>query len=240
MLESGTARVPRSASEIRAVLFDLDGTLVDTVALILASMRHATHTVLGYTPPDEVLMQGVGVPLATQMHAFSVEHAEELVRTYRAHNWEIHDELIAEYPGAEDVLGELAARGMPMGVVTSKSRSVATRGIERFELQRYLRVVVCADDTTRHKPEPDPLVRAAGLLGVPLDECAYVGDSPYDMQAALAGGAIAVAALWGAFAPHAVLGPRPHFALRFLGDILPLLDGEEQRFRIGSDAVPPL
>ncbi len=223
----------RSAREIRALLFDLDGTLIDTIALILASMRHATHTVLGHTPPDDVLMRGVGVPLGTQMRAISAPHADELASAYRAHNWGIHDELIAEYPGVEEVLADLSARGMPMGIVTSKSRNVAVRGIGLFGIEKYVSVVVTADDTEKHKPEPDPLFRAAELLGVPLDECGYVGDSPYDMRAAISGGAVAVAALWGAFPAEEVLEPGPDFALRLPTEILELLDGDEERFRAG-------
>ncbi|MDP2183397.1 MAG: HAD-IA family hydrolase [Actinomycetota bacterium] len=217
--QGGAGAESGPALPLRAVLFDLDGTLIDTVALILASMRHATEAVLGAALPDEVLMQGVGIPLDTQMRAISPDHAEELLLAYREHNWEVHDELIAEYPGTEEVLVELARRGLPMGIVTSKSRRVAMRGIERFNLARYFEVIVCSDDTEVHKPDPLPLELAADQLGVRLSQCAYVGDSPYDMQAALAGGAYAIAALWGASSAEEMLAPGPDVALESIAEL---------------------
>lgn len=195
------------------MLFDLDGTLVDTVALILASFRHATEQVLGAALPDEVLMRDVGIPLTTQMRVFSEEHAEELVRVYRAHNDIVHDELIKEYPGTNRALDRLRAEGKRMGVVTSKSRPLAMRALERFGLTDYFETVVTCDDVSLHKPDPFPLVFAAEALGVQPQETLYIGDSPHDMSAALAAGCLSVAALWGAFEPSDVMAPGPHYAV---------------------------
>ena len=216
---------------IRAVLFDLDGTLIDTVDLILASMRHVTREVLAEEFSDEELLHGVGTPLARQMEALCPEKRDELVVEYRRHNWDVHDELIAEYPGTEALLDELLSREMPMGVVTSKSRRVAMRGIELFGLERYFQVIVCSDDLDVHKPDPGPILHAADILGVPAEQCMYVGDSPYDMRAARAAEAIAVAALWGAFCPEDVLEPGPAYAIEDIGDVLALLDGDRDRYR---------
>jgi len=83
-----------------------------------------------------------------------------------------------------------------------------------------------------HKPDPFPLFHAAGLLGIPLEECAYVGDSPHDMAAAVAGGAVSIAALWGPFERSVVLGPGPDYALETIADLLRLLDGDETSFRL--------
>lgn len=215
---------------MRAVLFDLDGTLIDTVALIRESMRYATREVLGVTLPDEVLMHNVGIPLLTQMREFSPEHAEELVTVYRAHNAEVHDELIAEYPGTEAVLGELAERGLPLGIVTSKSSPVALRGIRLFGLEHYFSAIVCADHVERHKPDPFPVLEGARLLGQDPRACMYVGDSPHDMRAAIDAGAVSVAALWGAFEAERVLEPRPEFAVQNITDLPRLLSGEAKTF----------
>ncbi len=216
---------------IRAVLFDLDGTLIDTVDLILASMRHATREVLGREFSDVELLYGVGTPLAQQMEALGPEKRDELVAEYRRHNWDVHDELIAEYPGTEDLLDELLARDVPMGVVTSKSRRVAMRGIELFGLERYFQVIVCSDDLDVHKPDPGPILHAAGILGIPAEHCMYVGDSPYDVRAAKAAAAVAVAALWGAFCSEDVLEPGPEFAIGDIRDVLALLGGDRDRYR---------
>ena len=219
---------------VRALLFDLDGTLIDTVALILSSFRHATTQVLGSPLPDDVLMRNVGVPLAVQMHEFAPEHADELLRVYREHNALIHDDMVAEYPGTRETLEGLAARGFPMGVVTSKGTPMARRGLDAFGLADFFEVLVTSDDVDIYKPDPHPLLLAADLMGVPAAECLYLGDSPHDMTAARAAGAVSVAALWGAFGRDAVLAPGPEYALRTMPELPLLLDGDGSDFRASA------
>ena len=209
-------------SGVEAILFDLDGTLIDSVELILASMRHATAHVLGEALPDDVLMHNVGVPLRVQMCEFSPERAEELLASYRAHNDIVHDELLAEYPGTEAGLILLAAAGYRMAIVTSKSRPVAMRGLGCFGLAGYFEEMVAYEDTAIHKPEPEPLLEAARRLGVPIERCAYVGDSPHDMNAAIAAGAVPIAALWGPFRER-VTEPGPAAAIDSLGELAAVL-----------------
>jgi pyrophosphatase PpaX len=121
--------------------------------------------------------------------------------------------------------------GYRMGVVTSKSRSVAQRGVDHFKLGRYFEFVVGFEDTVNHKPGPEPVQEGARRLGVPPDECLYVGDSPHDMASGRAAGAVTVAALWGPF-PDRVVEPRPDFAIEQLGDLSVLLGGAIEAFRV--------
>lgn len=208
---------------LQAVLFDLDGTLIDTVELIRVSFRYATRTVLGRELPDEITMANVGQPLRQQFHDMAPEHADELLRVYREFNMAHHDEMAKAYPGTTEVLADLQSRGIPMGVVTSKGTEAADRGIDLFGLRRFLQVVVTADDVETHKPDPHPLHFAAGLMRVELEYCMYVGDSPHDMQAAVAGGAIAVAALWGAFPEEEVVVPGTSYALATIVELPDLI-----------------
>lgn len=224
---------------LQAVIFDLDGTLIDTVELIRVSFRYATKTVLGEALPDEITMANVGQPLLTQFVDMAPEHADELLRVYREFNRAHHDELARAYPGTIEVLHELARRGMPMAIVTSKGTESATRGIELFGMTGLVPVVVTADDVVLHKPDPYPLRVAAERLGVELGYSLYLGDSPHDMQAAISGDAIAVAALWGAFRAQDVLGPGPAFALESISELPALLDGDAERFAVrGSNDRP--
>lgn len=220
------------ASTVHAVLFDLDGTLVDTIELILTSFRYATEAVLGQVVPDDVLLSDIGTPLAAQMEKIAPGRAEELVRAYRVHNHEHHDLLAKRFEGIEEMLVEIKRRGYPVGVVTSKLNAGALRGLELFGLDGFVDFIVGADDVSIHKPDPFPLFHAADILGIPLSECVYVGDSPHDMAAAVAGGAVGVAALWGPFDRDVVLGPEPPFAIEAPGDLLLILAGEGERFRI--------
>ena len=182
-----------------AVLFDLDGTVVDTIPHILASFRHATADVLGEALPDDVLLHYVGVPLARQMRYFTDddEVAERLLASYRAFNHATHDAMARLYPNSVATLETIAAAGIPMGIVTSKSRIMAMKAIELFGLGRFFKIVITADDTPSHKPDPLPILHAAALLEVTPTAIVYVGDSPADVEAAKAAGASAVAATWG-------------------------------------------
>ncbi len=230
---SALGHTAHRVSAVECVLFDLDGTLIDTLELIRESMRYCTATVLGAPLPDDVLMRNVGVPLRAQMREFSEEHAEELLLAYREHNSRVHDSMVREYPGVEAALESLLARGLRLGVVTSKSGPVAHRGLERFSLGRFFELVVSCDDVPVHKPDPYPLVHAAGLLGIDPARCAYVGDSPHDMTAAIAAGCVSVAALWGVSDRERVLEPGPEYAVGSMAEVALLFDGEETAFRTG-------
>jgi pyrophosphatase PpaX len=179
------------------VLFDFDGTVVDSGGIILASMRHATRTVLAREYTDEQLMANVGGPgLDAQMVAIAPEHADELVRVYREHNEAIHDELEA-FLGMEDVLATLRAQGRRLGIVTAKRTKTVELAFSFLPLAAYFDTIVAGDDTVRHKPDPDPLLLALERLAAPAADAAYVGDSPYDMRAARAAGVHAIGVTWG-------------------------------------------
>jgi pyrophosphatase PpaX len=179
------------------VLFDLDGTVVDSGAIILASMRHATREVLGREIADAELMAAVGGPgLEAQMRALGPEHVDELVRVYRAHNEPLHDELEA-CEGMEDVIVRLHEDGVRLGVVTAKRRSTVDLAFARLQVGHLFETVVGGDETERHKPDPEPLLLAAKRLGVSPQDCAYVGDSPFDIRAAKAAHMYSVAVTWG-------------------------------------------
>ena len=204
------------------ILFDLDGTLVDTVELIMASARYATEVVLGEALPDDVLKHDIGMPLKDQMERYAPGRSAELLAVYREHNAVVHDDLIREYPGVEEALQALVGTGYRLGVVTSKSRPVAWRGLDRFGLGNYFATLVAYEDTEIHKPRAEPVLEGARRLGVSARSCLYVGDSPHDMAAGIASGAVSVAALWGPF-PERVLEPGPDVVLAEIGELAPLL-----------------
>lgn len=197
---------------IRAILYDNDGTLVDTRDLILSSMRHTMTTVLGRDLPDDVLLQGVGTPLDTQLLAFAdgdEQLGAELARVYREHNHAVHDAAVRLFPGVAGGLRDLQEAGFAQGVVTAKRHWLAQHGLEITGAWQYLDCLVGADDCPKGKPEPDSIVAGAKLLGVLPEECIYLGDSPYDMQAGIAAGCTTVAALWGMFSADELMAFNP-------------------------------
>jgi pyrophosphatase PpaX len=188
----------------RTWLFDFDGTLVDSVALILDSFRYATRTVLGVVPDDGVLMAGVGTPLREQMQSLDPARADELVAVYREHNTLRHADLLRPYPGVDAMLAGLRGRGCAVGIVTSKMRDAVELGLRHVPLGTFDVVVTC-DDTDRHKPDPAPVVHGLALLGAAAADAVYVGDAPYDVRAGRAAGVATAAAMWGDAFPAAAL-----------------------------------
>lgn len=192
-------------------LFDLDGTVLDTYAPILESMRCATKTVFGEALPDSKLVSMVGQPLVTQMQAFAAERgcgsevADELTRVYREYNERDLDEKSFPFPGIPEAIASLKNAGFTVGVVTSKRAVLATKSLKAHGLFDVFACVNGAEDSTAHKPDPDPLLTAAKKLGVSPDRCVYVGDSPYDLQAAHAANMPCVGVAWGKFFGREIL-----------------------------------
>ncbi len=196
---------------LRAALFDFDGTLVDTTELIYQSMRHATGEVLGREIPRETLLANVGQPLPRQMEIIDAERAEALLESYRLHNEEHHDTFIREFPGVVNSLARLRAGGIRVAVVTSKRRFSVEMALGSFPaLGEVVDRFVTMEDTTQHKPHPEPLLKGLEFLGdVPPQEAAYIGDSPFDVAAAKAAGITSVAVSWGAFSEDTLRAAEP-------------------------------
>ncbi len=214
---------------IDAVLFDLDGTVVDTIPHILASFRHATAEVLGESLPDAELMHNVGIPLAQQMRQFTDddETAELLLTAYRRFNRRTHDEMARLYPNTLSALDTLHAVRIPLGIVTSKGRPMADRAIELFDLGRYFQAVITADDTPLHKPDPLPVRMGAEALGVLPSGAVYVGDSPMDIEAGNSAGAFTIAATWGVASRDRLVAAGPGAIIDDIAE-LPILLGVAQ------------
>jgi pyrophosphatase PpaX len=179
-------------------LFDLDGTLIDSGPMILASMKHAAKTVLGRDVPEEVLAAAVGGPgLVAQMRALDPDRVDDLVSTYRRHNEPLHEQLEAFWEVVE-VLPRLRAEGRRLGIVTAKRRETVQLAFDRIPgLESSFEVVIGSEDTERHKPDPEPILEALACLDAAPEDAAYVGDSPFDVRAAKAAGVYAVAVAWG-------------------------------------------
>jgi pyrophosphatase PpaX len=142
-------------------------------------------------------MAAVGGPgLEAQMHALAPDRVDELVTVYRAHNEPLHEELVC-CAGIDELLALLKEEGRRLGIVTAKRRATVDLAFDVLPLRHLFETVVGGDETNRHKPDPEPLLLAAERLGVEPRDCAYVGDSPFDIRAAKAAEMFAVAVTWG-------------------------------------------
>ena len=182
-------------------LFDLDGTLIDSIELILRSYRHTLKVHRDVEPPDDLWLAGLGTPLWVQFRHFTDDdnEIEAMVTTYREYNLAHHDALARPYAGVAEQVRALRQRGGTLGVVTSKLRSGALRGLTLLGLEDAFKVIVGADDVTHPKPHPEPVLAALKRLDVRPDEAVFVGDSRHDIVCGKAAGVRTAAVLWGPF-----------------------------------------
>ena len=188
-------------NNIKCVIFDNDGTIADTRGLILPSMRYTTEKCLGKVFPDEKYASQVGIPLVDQVAQYTddAEKQAEMVKVYRDYNEAHHDSEIEKFDGCIEAMTALKDAGLTLAVATSKLRTLCSRGLKILGIDEFMSTVVGAEDTELHKPHGEPIVFTAKKLGFELQECAYVGDAPFDMQAAKDAGVTGIGVTWGFF-----------------------------------------
>jgi pyrophosphatase PpaX len=198
-----------------AVLFDLDGTLIDSIGLLLASMNHTFSGREGRAPTEEEWITGIGTPLHEQLRPFveSDEEADQLVTRYRSYQRQHHDKLTTAYEGALDTLEQLYNWGHPLGVVTSKSNEMMERGLRHTGMDVYMKTMIGCDSCPVHKPDPYPVNMALAELGYEPHEAVFVGDSPHDIASGNAAGVTTIAALWGPFTKNELALYKPSLYL---------------------------
>lgn len=219
--------IPRTSNpELRtpsAILFDLDGTLIDSIELIVRSFQYTTAEHLGAPLPREEIIPTIGRSLTKELERIAPGRGMALLATYRTFMFANHDELVTVYPGVLELLRAVRTRGIKTGIVTSKARISAAPSFERFLLHHEMDIIVTEDNTERHKPFPDPLLHAAALLDLPPTACWYIGDSTHDMEAARAAGMPAIGAAWGPYGA-AILTPLADAIAKTPAAVLALLD----------------
>ena len=212
--------------KIKGVLFDLDGTLVNTTPLILESFRHTFKQFGMAVPSDSELVAGFGLPMRTAVTAYMPdEMADEFCDAYRAYQRTRHDELIQGIDGVDETLSSLKQSGIKMAVVTSKKRPAAIRDLGCYDLVEYFDTIIACDDCSENKPLPGPSLMALKRLGLNGADCLAVGDSPYDLQSARAAGCQTAAVRYTSFDWNFILNEgKPDYVLNKMTDLLTLID----------------
>ncbi|KGN40106.1 HAD family hydrolase [Knoellia aerolata] len=214
-----------SAPRWQTILFDLDGTLADTIPLIVASYQHAFREVRGEEVDEVRARAWIGRPLLGALLEEDPERGHELDRTYREWNLANTSRLIRRYAGVPEMLAALTEAGAAVHVVTSKRRDTARTALAAVGIDHLVDVVGALEDTTRHKPEPDPLLQAARRLGIDPATAVYVGDATVDVLAARAAGMAALAVTWGAGERDALAATGPEAVFDSVGELTAYLLG---------------
>lgn len=210
---------PTPPGPFRAVLFDVDGTLIDTAELIADCLEHACRVHLGRTHPRETYYNLIGKPAIVQMEILGGGKAPEMMDTAIEY-YEDHADQETPFPGALDTLAQLSEQGIRLALVTSKTRLELDPTLRRVPLQKWARVIITADLTTRPKPYPDPVYLALQTLQIGADQSLFIGDSPYDLQSGRAAGVSTGAATWGPHPLVALEAEQPSYVFTGFRDIL--------------------
>lgn len=215
-----------AVTKLTTFLFDLDGTLLDSVRLILDSYHYTTtkHALPART--DDEWLAGLGTPLRVQFRD-SVRpdlSMDQLVATYREFNLANHDAMAAAYPGVVDVLRQVRQRGIRFGLVTSKNQYGARLGLKLMGIEEEFEVVIGADDVVNPKPHAEPVLKALERMQVAKEHTVYIGDSVHDMESGRAAGVRTAGVLWGPFTRDQLERTKPDYWLERPGDLMTLLD----------------
>jgi len=204
------------------ILFDLDGTLVDSVDLTVSSFEHACLVHLGQSPSRAWIVGTMGRPLREALADVAPDRLDDLFAAYVAHHDAHHDTLLRPYPEALMALRSLYERGTRLGLVTSKRGVAARRALDHYALLELFSVVLAFEDTALHKPLPHPLLEAARRLDAAPGDLLYVGDSVHDVLAAQAAAMPVAAVLWGAGTERELRALAPDLLLHDASDLLAL------------------
>lgn len=208
-----------------ALLFDLDGTLIDSINLLLQSME-AAFAGRAHRPKVDSWTAGIGKPLRAQLAEWASDEndVEQLVQRYRDYQDQHLEALTSAYPHVLDVLAWARARGHAMALVTSKGRGMTERSLSQVGLAGMFNCEVTVESTTRHKPRPEPVLHALAALDIPANRALFVGDSTHDMEAGRAAGVLTAAAIWGPFSREQLAVAEPTYWLDTMLDLKPIVE----------------
>jgi len=212
----------------KAVLFDLDGTLVDSLPLILKTFR-TTLNQMNLNFSDEEIMKTVGLPLRDICTQFAGNRGEELFQRYLDYQNAIHDDYLQEYPGTTGMLQKIQEKGYLPGIVTSKRRVMAQRGIKLTGLDSFIKVLVALEDAPRAKPEAEPVLKALEKLKVTPANAIYVGDSPFDIRCGKKAGVKTLGVTWGISNREVLVKEEPDSIIDNWHQLLSFLDITEEK-----------
>ncbi|MEI2399625.1 pyrophosphatase PpaX [Paenibacillus phytohabitans] len=215
---------------IECVLFDLDGTIVNTNELIISSFMHALKENNLPALTREEIIPHMGNTLQQQMSAFSgLQDTSVLELSYRSYNYAHHDELIRSFPHVNETMEGLLSRGIKLGIVTTKIRPTTLKALEMFDLLKYMETIVTVNDVSQAKPHPEPVLTAVSNLGVDPARTLMVGDSAVDIQSAKAAGVRVAAVAWSLKGEEMLRKYNPDYIIHDMKDLYTIVEQETKQ-----------
>ncbi len=210
-------------NKITTVLFDLDGTLIDTNELIIATYLHTLEKYYPSKYVREDVLPFLGPTLHEAFGGIDPDRVEEMITEYRAFNIAKHDELVTEFPNVSETIKALKERGYKLGIVTTKRLDVAMMGLRLMNLEPFFEVIVAYEHVTRTKPDPEPIFKALEQLGSTPSESIMVGDNFHDILAGKNAGTMTAGCAWSIKGREYVASYEPDYMLENMADLLTVL-----------------
>lgn len=208
---------------IKALLFDFDGTLLNTNELIVQTFMHVLEKYFpGQFQPEDCL-EFIGPSLKETFEELDPENAEEMIAEYRKWNHEHHDELVKEYEGVLPALEKLHEMNIPMAIVSTKMRATIARGLQIMNADRFFKVIVGIDDVQNVKPDPEPINLALKQLGVEKEEAIMIGDNYHDILAGKNAGVKTAGVSWAIKGEEFLKSFEPDYMLKTLSDLVEIV-----------------
>lgn len=209
--------------ELKAILFDLDGTLLDTNELIIKSFLHILNKYFpGQYERDDVL-PFMGPSLHDTFGKLNPDKVDQMVEEYRAYNIKMHDEIVEEFPGVYETVEKLANNNIKMAIVTTKKHDVAVQGLKLFNLDHFFDAVIAYDNVENTKPDPEGLYLALEKLQVEPAEAIMVGDNYHDIVGGQNAGTKTAGVAWSLKGRDFLAKYEPDYMLEKIEDILPII-----------------
>jgi pyrophosphatase PpaX len=207
-------------SKITTVLFDLDGTLINTNDLIISSFLHTLNHYYPDQYTEREVLPFMGPPLEESFGGLNPDKVEEMCAHYRAYNHEHHDELVTEFEGVYETVETLYKQGCKLAIVSTKVRDVVLKGLDLMNLRQFFDVVITLDEVENAKPHPEPIEKALKELGSTPQEAIMVGDNHHDILAGKNAGVLSAGVAWSAKGREYLAHYEPEFMLETMPDLL--------------------
>lgn len=223
---------------IRAILFDIDGTLIDTVDLIVQSLGYTFKKHTGIDLNRSELRRLIGLPIAIQMHYLDDKITQPV--DYEAMEkddigfYETHKQLERVIPEAVEAVRITFSKGIKTGLVTSKNKAELENTMPRLQIDPYVGIVVSAEDSARPKPAPDPVLTAVSHLQVSPEETLFIGDTVFDLTCGRSAGSRVAAVAWGAHLPEDLRAMQPDYFFETPADLLEWIQNLPEADHYGS------
>lgn len=211
-------------TKFKGLLFDFDGTLLDTNELIIQTFLYVLDAEFPGEFTRDDMLPFIGPTLIESFSSIDAEKAEDWILKYRVWNEEHHDELAKEFDGVRETLELLYEKGIRLAIVSTKRREPLLKGLRLLGVEHLFEVIVSIDEVTHAKPDPEPILLALNKMNLNKDEVIMIGDNSHDIEGGKNAGVKTAGVAWSAKGEEFLMGFNPDYMLHHITDLLAIIE----------------